>query len=169
MARTDLGLTIRRATRDDAHAIADLVNRAYQVERFFVDGDRTSPEEIAELQQRGEFLVLDYASAGAAALAASVYFHIEQDRGYFGLLSVDAELQNSGIGKRLVAVAEALCEASGCSTMELQVVNLRSELPPWYRSLGYRECGTQPFPSRDKTTRPCHFILMSKQLGGVAA
>lgn len=166
MAKYDLGLTIRRAGEDDAAAIADLVNRAYQVERFFVDGERTSTDEIAELQRRGEFLVLDYAEGG---LAAGVYFRIEGDRGYFGLLSVDAHLQGSGIGRRLVAVAEAMCEAAGCRAMDLQVVNLRSELPPWYRSLGYREYGTEPFPREAPTKRPCHFILMSKPLGGVAA
>jgi GNAT superfamily N-acetyltransferase len=166
MANYDLGLTIRRATGDDAEAIANLVNRAYQVERFFVEGERTSTAEIAELQQRGDFLVLDYAAGG---LAAAVYFRIANERGYFGLLSVDHHLQGSGIGKRLVAVAEAMCEAAGCRAMDLQVVNLRSELPPWYRSLGYRQYGTQPFPHEAPTKRPCHFILMSKPLGTVAA
>jgi GNAT superfamily N-acetyltransferase len=166
MAESDLGLTLRRAGDDDAESIADLVNRAYQVEEFFVDGERTNADEIRELQEDGYFLVLDYASGG---LAASVYVRIGDDRGYFGLLSVDPDLQGSGLGKRLVAVSEALAEAAGCSRMDLQVVNLRSELPPWYRSLGYRECGTAPFPHTEKPKLPCHFIRMSKQLGSVAS
>jgi hypothetical protein len=34
---------VRDATASDAEAIAGLVNRAFLVERFFVDGDRTTP------------------------------------------------------------------------------------------------------------------------------
>jgi hypothetical protein len=40
-------------------------------------------------------------------------------------------------------------------------VNLRAELPPLYRRLGYMESGTAPFED-DALTRPCHFVMMSK-------
>jgi hypothetical protein len=43
------------------------------------------------------------------------------------------------------------------------VVNVREDLPPWYRRLGYRETGTLPFDSPRKK-RPCHFIQMEKGL-----
>ncbi len=162
MAGHDLGLTLRRADDDEAAAIADLVNRAYQVEEFFVEGNRTTVDEIRELQEGGYFLVLDYVDGG---LAASVYVQVDGDRGYFGMLSVDPDLQGSGLGRRLIGVAEALAEAAGCRAMDLQVVNLRRELPPWYRSLGYRDCGTAPFPVEADPKQPCHFIRMTKTLG----
>jgi len=41
---------VRDATAADAEAIAGLVNRAFLVERFFVEGDRTSPAEISRLR-----------------------------------------------------------------------------------------------------------------------
>lgn len=158
-----LGLTLRRATDRDADAIADLTNSAYQVEQFFVDGDRTTAAEIRRLQRDGYFLVLDRADGG---LAASVYVRSGGGRGYFGLLAVGPTLQGLGLGRRLVAVAEAMCQAEGCTWMDLRVVNLRSELPPWYRSLGYQESGTEPWPDDSSDLKqPAHFIRMSKPLG----
>jgi hypothetical protein len=47
------------------------------------------------------------------------------------------------------------------------VVNLRVELPPFYRGLGYRETGTEAFSSSESPTKlPCHFVCMSKALAG---
>jgi hypothetical protein len=48
--------------------------------------------------------------------------------------------------------------------VDISVVDLRTELPPFYRRLGYVETGTAPFPDPAKAKRPCHFILMSKPL-----
>jgi hypothetical protein len=48
--------------------------------------------------------------------------------------------------------------------MDLNVVNLREELPPFYRKRGYAEQGTAPFPGDAPTKLPCHFVRMSKPL-----
>lgn len=48
--------------------------------------------------------------------------------------------------------------------MDLRIVNLREELPPFYRRLGYVETGTAPFQEEIKSKLPCHFVLMSKPL-----
>src|SRR3954469_10059677 len=137
----DMGTSasVRRATAADAEALAQLVNRAYAVESFFVDGDRTDAAELVEMMERGTFLVLDHADQ--RGLAAAVYVTIEGTRGYFGMLAVGHGLQGRGIGKRLVRIAEAVAEAAGCTTMTMKIVNLREELGRWYRSLGYRETG----------------------------
>jgi len=161
--------TVRRATDEDVPAITALINRAYRVEEFFVEGDRTDEQQVRAVCRDGFFLVLDAAIADGTpavdgVLAGSVYVQIKGDRGYFGLLSVAPELQGCGVGARMVGVAEALCQAEGCSVMDLQVVNLRTELPPWYRSLGYEDNGTAPFPISPPPKQPCHFIRMSKHL-----
>ena len=44
------------------------------------------------------------------------------------------------------------------------IVNLRTELTPFYQRRGYVETGTQPFPSDVQTKQPCHFITMAKPL-----
>ncbi len=66
------------------------------------------------------------------------------ERSYLGLLSVDPARQKIGLGRRLVAAAEEFAREMGSHHMDLTVVNLRTELPPFYRKLGYVENGTEP-------------------------
>jgi hypothetical protein len=48
--------------------------------------------------------------------------------------------------------------------MELQILNVRIELPGYYQRLGYQETGTAPFVTDVPLTMPCHFVKMAKQL-----
>ena len=152
----DLAVSVRRAQPVDAAAVADLVNRAYAIEAFFVEGDRTNAGEIAAMMERGQFIVLER----GATLGACVYV---EARGYFGMLSVSPELQGLGLGTRMVRIAEAICEAGGATTMSIRIINLREELGRWYRSLGYREVGTTPYTHRP-VKQPCHFVDMQRSL-----
>ena len=156
-----LSASVRRATAQDATALAELVNRAYAIEHSFVDGDRTSAGEIAEMMAAGTFVVLEQ----AGGLAAAVYV---EATGYFGMLSVRPELQGHGLGRRLVSIAEAMCQAAGAKHMRLRIIHLREELGRWYRSLGYREIGTSPYEHRP-VKKPVHFIEMMKPLRPLAA
>lgn len=158
---SNLAISVRRARPDDARALADLVNRAYAVEGFFVDGHRTTPEEIEKLVGKGTFLVLEQ----GAVLAAAVYVDTRDARGvgYIGMLSVEPALQGMGLGTRLVRIAEAMCEAMGAASVRLRIVNLREELHRWYKSLGYREAGTFPYDHRP-VKQACHFVEMHKWL-----
>ncbi len=158
---------IREAQSSEAAAIAAIVNQAYRVEDFFKVGDRTHAGEIARLLAEDSFLV---AEANDGELAGCVYVAVKEGRGYFGMLSVLPGHQGNGLGRELVAAAEARCQDAGCREMDLWVVNLREELPPWYRRLGYRETGTAPWPEEAlaELSRPAHFIIMSKQLGAGA-
>ena len=153
--------SVRRAQPADAAALAELVNRAYAVEGFFVDGQRTSADEIARMLRTGTFLVLE--RGDPPALAAAVYVEARAEGGYFGMLSVAPELQGLGLGTRLVRIAEAMCEAMGAPTVRLRIVNLRDELGRWYRSLGYEEIGTAPYDHRP-VKQPCHFVEMERAI-----
>lgn len=160
VVQPDLAISVRRASLSDAPALAALVNQAYAVEVFFVEGDRTDAAEIAELIESGTFIVLEH----KGGLAAAVYVeHQGGKAGYIGMLSVAPGAQKHGLGTRLVRIAEALCEAGGCTQVNLQIINLREELARWYRSLGYREIGTAPYEHRP-VKQPCHFVLMTKSL-----
>lgn len=48
--------------------------------------------------------------------------------------------------------------------MDLQIVNVRQELPAFYVRLGYVADGTNPFPADVPTKIPCHFVKMWKAL-----
>ena len=157
---SDLAISVRRAQPSDAPALATLVNRAYEIEKFFVDGDRTSADEIRRVMGNGHFLVLE----AKGSLAAAVYVEAQPGSdGYIGMLSVDPALQGMGLGTRLVRIAEAMCEAMGVGSVRLRIINLREELNRWYKSLGYAEVGTSPYSRPSK--QPCHFVEMRRSLG----
>ena len=151
----------RVATTEDAPLIADLVNAAFHVESFFKIGDRTSVAEILELMDGGEFLTLEEPPGTAAGC---VYLTIHEDRAYFGMLSIDPARQGRGFGRQLIDAVEARGRERGGRYMDIHIVNLREELPPFYRKFGYLENGTRPFSQTERSTRPCHFIVMTKAL-----
>lgn len=154
-------MTGRRAGRADAPAIARLVNAAYRIaESHFIRGDRIEVSEVELLLARGWFLLFER----SGALEGSVYVEDRGDHGYIGLVSVDPALQRSGHGRALMTAAEQSLRDLGRPRVELVVVSLRTELPPWYGKQGYREVGTRPFPPHAPNTQPCHYIVMSKRL-----
>jgi predicted N-acetyltransferase YhbS len=151
----------RRATNGDAEAISALVNAAFKVERFFIDRDRIDRGKVRDMLRTGKYLLAE----DNGALIACVYVEIREQRGYFGLLAVDPARQGEGLGRKMVAEAEDYARAAGCEFMDLRIVNLRAELPPFYRRLKYVETGTEPFAADAKPSQPCHFIKMSKPFG----
>jgi len=153
---------IRRATPDDIPAIVRVINAAYEVERAFIDGERTDAGEIAAHLAGDVILVLEE----DAAVTGCVLVKPHGARGYFGLLSVDPARQGGGRARRLIEAAEAHCRAAGCTVMDLYVVNLREELIPFYRRFGYVEGETIPWTSgaTERLKRPAHFIRFSKDL-----
>jgi GNAT superfamily N-acetyltransferase len=153
-------VTFRIAQPDQAEEITALVNRAFLVEKFFIDEDRVNLDKVRRCFEHGRFLVAE----DEAGLAGCVYFKPEGERAYFGMLSVDPSRQGSGLGKQIVGAMEEYCRETGLRFLDLHVVNIRTELPPFYRKLGYVETGTEPFPSDTETRVPCYLIVMSKSL-----
>src|SRR5579871_4542173 len=155
-------LVFRRASANDRAAMVDLINSAFAIEKF-LDGNRTSEEDLAERMRKGEFLL---GQDELGRLVASVYVELRGPRGYFGMLAVDPKRQGNGLGRKMVEAAEEYCREKGCTAMDLTVLSLRPELPPLYRKLGYVESGIEEFrPSRPlKVSMECHCIVMSKAL-----
>jgi GNAT superfamily N-acetyltransferase len=155
-------LPIRRAVEAEIDALAALINRAFVVERFFLEGERTDAAQIGERMRTGTFLVAHEPGA-PERIAGTVYVERRTgDRAYIGLLSVDPARQGTGVGRTLMAAAEAYASECGCGAAELTVVNLRTELFPFYEWLGYHRAGEEPFPN--PSTRPCHLVVMVKPL-----
>jgi GNAT superfamily N-acetyltransferase len=153
---------VRIAPVTDAPELARIVNDAFVVEAFFKIGDRTSAGEIVELMESGgEFLAVDDASG---RMVGCVYLQCRGDRAYFGMLSIDPARQGQGFGRTLIQAVEARARDRGCRFMDIHIVNLREELPAYYRRLGYADSGTLPFSDPDRASRPCHFVVMTKRL-----
>jgi len=156
---------VRIAERADLESVTRLINLAFRVEEFFIEGDRIQVASVLEIAEKGSFLLAEH----GGGLAGCVSVELRGDRAYFGLLSVDPARQRSGIGRLLVEAAEDHARRAGCRFMDMRIVNLREELPAFYRRLGYRETGTEPVPNTVRAKLPCHFINMTKSLETRAA
>lgn len=154
-------IEFRTAQLADAKEITNIINSAFRrAEGFFVETDRIDLEEVQELLRTGTFLL----SENENITMGCVYIEPRGDRSYLGLLSVAPARQHSGLGSMLLAAAEDHCRRLGCRFMDIKIVNLREELPAFYRKRGYVETGTSPFPGDVDTKLPCHFIDMTKLL-----
>ena len=144
----------------DVPDIVRVVNAAYLVEQFFVSGDRTDDAVVQRLMTKGAFIV---ERDDEDALTGCVYVERRGSRGYFGMLAVDPVRQGTGLGRRLVEAAEQYVRDGGARAIDIRVVNLRTELPPFYERLGYVESGAEAADD-PRALRPFHFIVMSKAL-----
>jgi len=155
-----VGFEIATATEADVQRLTALINSAFALEKFFVSSDRTTPDQIRGYLSTGTFLVV---RGRDADLAACVYLERRGDRAYVGMLSVDPSRQKTGLGRLMMDAAERRAADLGCRAVDIRVVNLREELPPFYRARGYVECGEEPFDN-PFATRPAHYMLMTKEL-----
>ncbi len=153
-------VSIRNATQSDADAITHLVNAAFLVERFFIERDRTNPATVRNLFEKGKFLLAE----DALNLVGCVYVELREDRGYFGMLSIDPSRQRMGVGRQLVAAAEQYFRDAGCKFSDMMIVNVRTDLHTLYHRWGYVDTGTGIYDDPTPTKIPVHFIHMSKSL-----
>lgn len=149
----------RFASTAEAESLVPLINRAFAIELQFFTSERIDLAETLEHFAKGTFLISEL----DGKLVGCNYVELRGDAGYFGLLSVDPEQQGRGLGRMLIEQAEKHCRENGCSKMQIRVVNHRTELPPFYKKLGYKEAGIE-LAENDPTARlPYHYILMEKQ------
>jgi GNAT superfamily N-acetyltransferase len=151
-------LPIRSASAEDVAAVVALLNAAFAMERDFIDKDRTSAPEIERYMTTGTFFLVD---GDAAGLAACMYLEQRGDHVYLGMLAVNPAQQGRGLGRRMMAAAERHAASLGCRAIDIRIVNRRTELPPFYRALGFVDHGTEPLED-PKLTKPAHFLRMTK-------
>lgn len=172
-------LTIRNAGVDDIAALNALIHSAYRgeasragwtTEADLLDGQRTDPDDLADILADPCQALLT-AWREDAPIGCILIADRGQGMGYFGMLSVRPDLQAAGLGRRLIAAAEAeLAARFGARRILISVLPQRSELIAWYERLGYRPTGeTLPFPYGDPRfglplRDDLHFIVMARDL-----
>jgi len=144
----------RRARPKDATAIAALVDRAYEkyVERI---GRKSRP------------MTADYDKAVAAhqmwvvedggAIVAALELIPEEDVLLVENIAVDPTRQGTGLGKRLLAFAEAEARRQGFPALRLYTNEKMTENIALYTRYGYRKTGR-------KTRRGFNVVFMRKRL-----
>lgn len=155
---------LRTAVAADLDALTSLIHRAFHVECCFLIEDCVDTGRVEASMAHGEFLVLATASALQGAVFCEIGGPLPSQVGRIGMLSVEPALQGKGLGSKLVTAAESYFRQHGCSRVELRYLDRRVDLPPFYRKLGYVECGSDPFPEGVEVRMPCRLERMSKAL-----
>lgn len=148
--------TYRIAGPEDALALRALIESGYRgdssrlgwtSEADFLEGDRTTPEEIAAMLADPEKRVL-LAERDSALVGTVTITDLGHGRAYLGLLCVDPALQAAGLGRALITRAEELAAHDfAARTMEMTVIDARAELIAYYERRGYTRTGElRPFP-----------------------
>lgn len=167
---------ISKSTLQDIPSLTTLINSAYRgetskkgwtTEAHLLAGKRTTEEELEQIILDPKNTFLKYTENDK--IIGSVLLVEKENQLYVGMLTVSPELQNSGIGKKMLAEAEIHAKTVGLSTLSMTVVSVRSELIAWYKRHGYIETGErEPFPSSDIhiniSDKPLEFIHLEKRL-----
>jgi GNAT superfamily N-acetyltransferase len=147
------------ATTADVPVLHRLVESAYRGaaarggwthEADLLDGQRTDPDALIQSIADPDHCIL-LAWHGQALVGCVEISRAARDGAYLGLLSVAPAGQGLGLGKRLIAAAEAEAQRRfAASRIEMTVIRQRGELIAFYERRGYRLTGeTRPFPYGD--------------------
>ncbi len=145
------------ATLNDIPAITKIVNSAYHgqsgsrswtSESHLVAGQRTTEDGVRNLLQQPSITMLK-CTGEQQNIVGCVLLEKKKDTLYLGMLSVDPQVQASGIGKLLLQHAESFARDHHYNTITITVIDRRHELIDWYKRKGYVPTGNvQPFSSQ---------------------
>lgn len=141
------------ATQKDIANIVDLVNIAYRAkdtrgwtsESEIIQGDRINAAQVQQLLTDNAKVFLKFEDA---CLIGCVSMQIQQNSCYIGMLTTHPQVQNRGVGKKILQFAENFAmQNPAIDTLNLSVLSSRTELIAFYQRRGYQLTGeTTAFP-----------------------
>ena len=149
-----LSVTAREAVRfrpavpADVDGIVAVVNAAYRTptagkawtsEATLIAGARIDAEAVKALCNAADSVLIvgDY----AGALVACIHLARERQDAHLGLFAVAPTWQGQGLGRRLLAHAEAMARDRGARRAAMRVLTQRADLIAFYLRCGYRRSG----------------------------
>jgi N-acetylglutamate synthase-like GNAT family acetyltransferase len=167
---------ITKATVEDVSALNKLINSAYRgesskkgwtTEANILEGSRTTEKELTEIIQDKKNTILKYMENNQ--IIGCVLLIEKKEQLYLGMLTVSPELQNSGVGKKVLQQAEIYALGLGLSKIVMTVITVRKELIAWYKRHGYVDTGArEPFPVSDvfsqTSNEPLEFMVLEKRI-----
>lgn len=165
-------LAIRPATPADLALLHPVIERAYRGdaarggwthEADLIEGARTDLATLEAILAAPDSRLLVAERDGAIIGCVQI-----SDRGaglaYLGLLCIDPVLQAAGLGRQLIAAAEAEAGVTfATSAIEMTVIDSRHELVAYYERRGYRRTGERrafPIP----LDPPLSMVVLAKEL-----
>jgi ribosomal protein S18 acetylase RimI-like enzyme len=167
---------ITKATLEDVSSLNKLINSAYRgesskkgwtTEANILEGKRTTEDELVEIIYDRKNTILKYSENDQ--IIGCVLLVEKEDELYLGMLTVSPELQNSGIGKKLMQYAEIFAADLGLSKIVMTVISVREELILWYKRNGFVDTGIrEPFPISavfsQTVSEPLEFMVLEKRI-----
>lgn len=167
---------ITKAVLADIPALNILINSAYRgesskkgwtTEADLLEGKRTTEEELIQIIEGPKNTILKFTENDK--IIGSVLLAEKEHQLYLGMLTVSPELQNSGIGKKMLAEAENHAKTLGISSIIMTVISVREELIAWYKRHGYIDTGKrEAFPESHihvtVSEEPLEFIFLEKNI-----
>ena len=164
------------ATLEDVSSLNNLINSAYRgesskkgwtTEANLLEGLRTTEQELKEIIVNPTNTILKFTNNNA--IIGCVLLIEKEQQLYLGMLTVSPELQNSGVGKKLLQQAEIHAQKIGLPTIVMTVISVREELIAWYKRNGYVDTGArEPFPASDVhipiSDKPLEIIVLEKSI-----
>lgn len=172
-------MLIRTAKPDDIPYILPLVNSAFRGdsarkgwthESDLIAGTiRTDEETLRDMMAAEHAAFFLYTEGETDTTPLGVVYLCPKERGlYLGMLTVDPDTQGSGIGKKLLSVAEDYARLHQCATIYMTVISARTELTDWYVRHGYNLTGERlPFlvdPKYGVPTQALEFAILEKKI-----
>lgn len=167
---------------NELSSLVELVNSAYRgesskagwtTEADLLGGQRIDFAKAHEIftNRLQQVLVWPSGQSVGPSLNACVLLERKGQKAYLGMLTVRPQLQNFGLGRKLLETSEAWVKENWqVSEVEMTVVSARTELIAWYERRGYRLTGERrPFPMTDERfglPKVAHleFVVLEKSL-----
>lgn len=165
------------ADEKDITPLVELMDSAYRGENskqgwtseadLFIGNKRTDETTVATLIKKPGAVFLKYLNE-VGILEGCVLLHKKNNRIYLGMFSVSPSAQGKGIGKKLLAAADAYAREHNCASIFMTVITVRGELIAWYEKNGYQKTGkVLPFPVDERygiPTQPLEMLVLEKYL-----
>lgn len=164
-------ISVQLATEEHTQALFELINDAYKVENgdsgvaFKKEGEfrfSDTDEVFGFIKSENMTVAIDEESGEVVGCIYTPTISYEDGlpRLYFGPFAS----KRRGVGKILLEEAERIAKIRGCVSIDINVINVRTDVLPWYLKNGYVVIGEKPYPKPDSCTRNVHFLMMRKVL-----
>jgi ribosomal protein S18 acetylase RimI-like enzyme len=164
------------ASLEDLFDLEKLINSAYRgetskkgwaSEATLLEGKRITVDELVEIIKNKDNTILKYIEN--SQIIGSVLLTNKVNKLYLGMLSISPELQNRGLGKKLLQEAEVHALSLGLPKIVMTVISIRENLIEWYNRHGYVDTGVrEPFVLNDSDTiisdQHLEFVVLEKIL-----
>jgi ribosomal protein S18 acetylase RimI-like enzyme len=145
---------IEKTVIKDVSELCVLINSAYRgeiskkgwtTEANMLEGIRIDENELIGIIKQPNANIFKFIEN--RKIISCVLLDIQESKLYLGMLCVNPELQNNGIGKKMLDFAVDYALKNNLPKIIMTVISERLELISWYNRNGFYDNGTrEPFP-----------------------